>query len=75
MAYHLQHEWFPILGEQVEIRARGRTVDYGRVDSVTYDDEILWLAADGSNTRRMVERRNKLEVWINYKWETVGDQP
>lgn len=74
MAYHLQHEWFPVLGERVEIRSRGRIVDYGLVDSVTCDDEILWLSAEGSNTRRMIERRSQLEVWINYEWETLGDR-
>lgn len=67
---HLQPEWFPVVGEIVEIRLDGRTVRTGRVDGVTSDDQILWIAADGTELRAMYERSEDYSVWIEYEWET-----
>lgn len=69
---HLQPEWFPVVGELVEIRLGGRTVRTGRVDGVTSDDQILWIAADGAELRAMYERAEEYSVWIEYKWETAS---
>ncbi|MGJ3190145.1 hypothetical protein [Paenarthrobacter sp. FR1] len=44
----------------------------GIVDAVTIDDEILWLASDGVNQRRLISKADGFEVWMTYKWETAG---
>lgn len=67
---HLQAEWLPVVGEIVEIRLNNKPVRRGRVDSVTPDGQILWLAADGAEPRSMFERLQHYSVWIEYKWET-----
>ena len=69
---HLQSHWFPVVGELVEIRLNDTTVRRGRVDGVTSDDQILWMAADGAELRAMFERSQDYSVWIEYKWETLS---
>ena len=72
---YLQPEWFPVIGEIVEIRLNDTTVRTGMVDGVTYDDQILWMAADGAELRMMFERSQDYSVWIEYKWETASAAP
>ena len=67
---HLQSDWFPVVGEIVEIRLKDTTVRRGRVDGGTSDDQVLWMAADGAELRAMYERSQDYSVWIQYKWET-----
>jgi hypothetical protein len=69
---HLQAEWFPVVGEIVEIRLYDNTVRTGRVDGVTPDDQILWIASDGADPRALFERSHAYSVWIEYKWETAS---
>jgi len=69
---HLQPAWFPVADEIVEIRLDDKTVRTGRVDGVTSDDQILWIAADGIELRAMFERSQDYSVWIEYKWETAS---
>jgi hypothetical protein len=69
---YLQPEWFPVVGEIVEIRLDDKTVRTGRVDGVTSDDQILWIAADGTELRAMFERSQDYSVWIEYRWETAS---
>lgn len=42
----------------------GEEVRRGIVDAVTPDDQILWLAGDGAEPRRLFERTDGLKVWI-----------
>ncbi len=63
MAFHRQDSWAPVAGEWVQIRSGGRTVDEGRVDFVTADEELLWLCAHGATTRRIVAKAEGYEVW------------
>jgi hypothetical protein len=69
MSLHPQHDWTPVIGEQVEIRNNGQAVRSGVVDCVTHDGSILWLAAEGAFCREMINRADGYEVWIDYKWE------
>jgi hypothetical protein len=69
---HLQHDWLPVVGELVEIRHGHQPVRTGTVDGVTADGGILWLAADGAESRSMFERSQGFTVWIEYKWETAA---
>lgn len=70
MVLHLQHEWPPALGHRVEIRQQNATIRAGRVDAVTHDGSILWLASDGGHPRRLFERSQGYQVWIRYTWES-----
>jgi hypothetical protein len=69
---HLQLKWLPVVGEAVEIRLKDKIIRKGRVDGVTPDDQILWIAADGADPRAMFERAQDYSVWIEYRWETVS---
>ncbi len=72
MTYHKQDDWLPLVGETVQIRIKGRFVRMGIVDAVTIDNEILWLASDGVNQRRLVSKADGYEAWMTYKWENAG---
>ncbi|PVZ55944.1 hypothetical protein [Arthrobacter sp. H-02-3] len=69
---HLQLDWLPVAGETVEIRIKDKIVRTGRVDGVTPDNQILWIAADGAEPRAMFERSHNYSVWIEYRWETAS---
>ena len=69
---HVQSNWSCVVGENVEIRLRDKTVRTGRVDGVTPDDQILWIAADGAASRAMFERSLHYSVWMEYRWETAS---
>ena len=69
MTLHFQHEWQPVVGQFVEIRLNFNVVRRGIVDAVTNDDQIMWIAADGSLPRMMFERSDGYHLWISYKWE------
>ncbi len=71
MEFHLQHEWGPLVGLDVEIRHSGKPVRYGHVDAVTRDDQVLWLRHDGALHRQLFERSEGFEVWTKCKWEAV----
>lgn len=70
MGLHIEHDWRAVLGEMVEIRKSAKIVRTGRVDAVTSEGAILWLAADGVQQRGMIQRVDGFEVWIRYKWES-----
>ncbi|WP_416416391.1 hypothetical protein [Paenarthrobacter aromaticivorans] len=69
MAFHLQTEWFPLVGQRVVIRRHGHIVRHGTVDAVTLDDGVLWLNSEGTAHRQLFERSAGFEVWIAYRWE------
>jgi hypothetical protein len=68
---HFQAEWLPLVGEVVEIRLHNELVRRGRVDSVTSDGQILWVATDGADARSMFERSRGYSIWMHYSWETA----
>lgn len=55
--------WDLLPGTPVEIRRSGRTVQTGRIDAVTVNADVLWLAANGSHPRRLFEKAEGYEVW------------
>lgn len=69
MAFHLQTEWFPLVGQHVVIRRHGQIVRHGTVDAVTLDDGVLWVNSEGTAPRQLFERSAGFEVWIAYRWE------
>lgn len=72
MALHLQPKWQPLVGQLVIVKFQGEEIRRGVVDAVTADDQILWLDGDGAESRRLFERIDGFQIWIDYKWETRG---
>ncbi len=70
MGLHIEHDWRVVLGQVVQVRKSADVVRTGRVDAVTREGTILWLAADGVHQRVTVQRADGFEVWIRYKWES-----
>ncbi|VXB05061.1 hypothetical protein ARTHRO9AX_10315 [Arthrobacter sp. 9AX] len=69
---HRQHDWLPVLGQEVQIKLDGSVVRTGLVDGVTNDGAIIWIAAHGATPRAMFERARGFSVWIDYKWDSSG---
>jgi hypothetical protein len=69
MDLHPQPEWQRTLGQYVEIRLNGKTIRSGTVEAVMPDDSILWLSADGPNTREMIQRIDGKQVFARYSWD------
>ncbi|MDI3239948.1 hypothetical protein QK292_00005 [Arthrobacter sp. AL08] len=59
----LHDDWAHLIGATVEIRRQGKTVRTGRVDHATKDSNILWLAQDGNNPRKMIDKAQGYEAW------------
>jgi hypothetical protein len=63
--------WDLMPGTPVEIRRKGQRVRTGRVDAVSLDAELLWLANNGAVPRQLFEKAEGYEVW---SCETPEDQ-
>lgn len=68
MSLHLQPDWQRALGQDVEIRVNGKSVRAGKVDAVMPDDSILWISAEGADSRQMLARADGYEVYTRYPW-------
>jgi hypothetical protein len=70
VALHLQKNWCPIIGIEVQVRFGNTIVRESLVDAVTDDNGILWLAARGSDSRQLFAREDGYQVCSDYIWET-----
>jgi len=68
MELHPQPDWQRAQGQYVEIRRLGKTIHAGIVDTVMPDNSILWISAEGTNTRVMFEKADGHEVYARYAW-------
>jgi hypothetical protein len=50
------NDWTSLAGKKIELHERRRLVDRGRVEVTTGDGQILWLAQEGADPRRLWER-------------------
>ncbi|WP_083266736.1 hypothetical protein [Arthrobacter sp. U41] len=57
-------EWVLLEGLSVDIHENGKLIDHGRVEAVTEDGCILWLAQEGIRPRRLVEKLPGTELRI-----------
>lgn len=57
-------EWQLLIGELVEIRRHGLLLGIGLVDDATPSGHIAWIAADGINSRNMIEKADGYELSI-----------
>jgi hypothetical protein len=51
-----EDDWSLLVGRQIEIHEQGKVLDWGRVENVTMDGNILWLEMDGPRCRRLIEK-------------------
>ena len=56
-------DWSDLIGATVEIRRHGHLVRTGRVDHATADSTILWLAQEGNNPRKIIDKAQYYEAW------------
>jgi len=49
-------DWTRLEGRTVQVCDHGHLIDHGRVDAVTSDGSIMWLAQNGVRTRWLVEK-------------------
>ena len=56
-------DWSDLIGATVEIRLHGYPVLTGRVDHATADSTILWLAQEGNNPRKIIDKAQNYEAW------------
>lgn len=75
MALRIHPAWLPVVGERVQMRRNGAVMGEGVIDAVTADDSILWITGYGLETRKMFERADGFEVWLNYRWESLEPPP
>lgn len=55
-------DWRQLQDRHVEILRSGSILDSGRVDAVTNDGSVLWLAHDGAATRRLIVKQDGVHV-------------
>jgi hypothetical protein len=63
MAGYRHDDWNQLIGALVEVRKKGEAFRTGFVDDAMPDSSALWLAADGSYERILIEAAEGYEVW------------
>lgn len=63
MTLEQTQDWACLDGRNVEIRREGKNVDLGKVDLVSLDGTVLWLAADGADSRRLYAKAERYEAF------------
>mgnify|MGYP003113819627 CR=1 FL=1 len=56
--------WQNLVGARVEVRKHSAVVREGLVDDAMPDSSALWIAADGSTSRELIEAAEGYEVWV-----------
>lgn len=57
-------DWHLLVGAVVEVRRGGRVIRTGLVDDATSSGETIWIAADGFDSRTMIEKLDGYELAI-----------
>lgn len=58
-------DWSCVLGQEVEIRRGPKTVRRGRVDMVSEDSSILWIAGDHAQARALYIKDDGYGAWVS----------
>lgn len=64
MTFYRHDAWRDLIGALVEVRKDGTIRGGGLVDDVMPDSSALWIAADGSANRVLIEAAEGYEVWV-----------
>jgi hypothetical protein len=73
-----QDDWTSARGRFAAIRHAGRPLQMGFVEEVTPDGRMLWLAANGVNTRVLIDKADGYEIaetWVSALREVHGYSP
>ena len=62
MNFVLVDDWTSLPGVEAEVRLDGISICSGKVDAVTPDGEILWLAP-AAGTRKLYEKAEHFQAW------------
>lgn len=73
LARQFEGDWNGLVGRRIEIYDRGTLTDSGRVDAVTTDGQVLWLAQEGVFSRRIHERFAGRVVYVPRHQESQQD--
>lgn len=71
MTFVLVDDWTSLPGVEAEVRLNGNSICSGKVDAVTADGEILWLAP-AAGTRKLYEKAEHFQAWA--RADEVGVQ-
>jgi hypothetical protein len=57
-------DWHLLVGAVVEVRREGQVIRTGLVDDATTSGDIVWMAAAGFASRKMIDKREGYELAI-----------
>lgn len=60
----LRDDWQNLVGHVVEVWRLGDHILTGTVEQTTEDGSVLWIAADGAETRKMFDRCSGYRIWF-----------
>jgi hypothetical protein len=60
----LRADWARLPGRSVEVWLLGELVASGVVDQAAEDGSVLWIAAQGINTRRIFDKSSGYQIWV-----------
>jgi hypothetical protein len=58
----LRKDWSRLTGHTVEVWLLGKHIMTGVVDQAADDDSVLWIAAAGTSTRKLFDKRTGYQV-------------
>ncbi|MGO4590223.1 hypothetical protein [Paenarthrobacter sp. 2TAF44] len=64
MTNYRHDQWHLLIGAIVETYKNGDLIRSGRVDDAMSDSSLIWLAADGPDTRALFDAADGVEVWV-----------
>jgi hypothetical protein len=74
MSAYRHNDWNQLIGALVEVRKNHEVVRTGIVGDAIPDSSALWLAADRSDNRALIEAAEGHEVWVELDWPDVHIQ-
>lgn len=57
-------QWSSLVGCYVEVRLAGVRVAGGRVEEASTDNDFIWIAADGTETRKLFDRPSGYRILV-----------
>lgn len=57
--------WSALIHAVVEVRRYGQHCRFGRVDAATPDSQMAWIAANGNDSRHLIDKASGYELWIS----------
>lgn len=58
-----RENWSGLLGCHVEVHHSGDVVAAGLIDAVSPNGDLIWIAAEGADTRKIYDKASGYEIW------------